>query len=123
MLEGLLADNSPKNLLAVDKSIDRIFDLEDATKVFCQGKKIIRIGKLIPEYNGVDCGLFKLKKNFFPAQKKAIDRGLDQLSHGIQVLLDEGDFEAHFIRDNCHWLDVDTIEALKYAQNNIHLFE
>lgn len=122
LIRGIIADESPKNLLAVDRNLEQIFDMDDATKVYCEGRRIVHIGKMLSDYNAVDCGMFRLKRNFFPAMKEAIDRGDDQLSHGIRVLIEQGDFEAHFISEKSHWLDVDTEEAHRFAETHIEFY-
>jgi choline kinase len=45
-------------LLAVDSKIDRVFDLEDATKVRREGDLIVAIGKDIFDYDALDTGMF-----------------------------------------------------------------
>jgi len=122
MVEGIMADTSEENLLAIDKNIDGIFDLPDATKVFCEGRFITDIGKEIVEYNGIDCGMFRLKANFFEAMAEALNKGRESLSNGVAELIQAGDFAAHFISPSARWLDVDTEEAFYFAEENIHLF-
>ena len=45
-------------ILAVDSSIDSVFDLDDATKVRCEGNFIVDIGKDLASYNALDTGMF-----------------------------------------------------------------
>src|SRR5215469_1048546 len=45
-------------ILGVDYHIERIFDLEDATKVRLQGTDIIEIGKELNHYQALDTGMF-----------------------------------------------------------------
>ncbi len=123
MLDSILTDVSRSNLLAVDRAVGRIFDLPDATKVLCEGRRIRDIGKEIPQYNGIDCGIFRLKPVFFIAMERAISQGKESLSNGIEELIAMGDFEASFICEGARWLDVDTEAAYKYAEDNIELFE
>ena len=122
MLKGIIDNPENTNLLAIDAGIGGIFDLPDATKVNTLGDRIVSIGKEIPLYNGIDCGMFRLKQNFFGAMEKGIAEGRDQLSNGIEELILMGDFKAHFIGDNSNWLDVDTEEAFTYAEENIDMF-
>jgi choline kinase len=100
MLESLIRNFSQANLLAVDTMIDAVFDLEDATKVVCDGRMISAIGKNLSEYNGIDCGMFRLKTNFFSAMEKALAKGKDSLSDGVRELIVMDDFQAHFITPN-----------------------
>ena len=45
-------------ILAVDPNIDRVFDLDDATKVRRDGDRIVDIGKEIANYDALDTGMF-----------------------------------------------------------------
>src|SRR5271170_420092 len=45
-------------ILAVDPDIDRVFDLDDATKVQREGDYIVGIGKEIAKYDALDTGMF-----------------------------------------------------------------
>ena len=122
MLKGIIANPENTNLLAIDPDIDGIFDLPDATKVNTMRDRIVSIGKEIPLYNGIDCGMFRLKQNFFSAMEKGVSEGRDQLSNGIEELILMGDFKAHFVADDSNWLDVDTEAAFAFAEKNIDLF-
>src|SRR5262245_48944490 len=52
-------------VLAVDKNLDEIFDLDDATKVKMVGDRVVRIGKDLPAYDAFDTGLFRLSPSIF----------------------------------------------------------
>ncbi|GAH99637.1 unnamed protein product, partial [marine sediment metagenome] len=60
ILTELSKDNLPENgaILAIDKNIDKVFDLGDATKVQDQDGSIIRIGKNLKSFNAIDTGIF-----------------------------------------------------------------
>ena len=45
-------------ILAVDPNIERVFDLDDATKVRREGNLIVDIGKEIASYDALDTGMF-----------------------------------------------------------------
>ena len=45
-------------ILGVDPDIDRIYDIDDATKVRRRGDRIVDIGKEIEEYDAIDTGMF-----------------------------------------------------------------
>src|SRR5271165_3018019 len=53
-------------ILAVDHNVDRIFDLDDATKVRCEGDYIVDIGKELTHYNALDTGMFLCSPALFP---------------------------------------------------------
>jgi len=50
-------------ILAVDRKIDTVFDLEDATKVRLDGEHIVDIGKGIASYDALDTGMFLWTRN------------------------------------------------------------
>jgi len=109
--------------LLVDWKLDSIFDMDDATKVLAEDaglgvaeQKIKRIGKMIPEYNCVDCGVFVCTTalmdriaEFYAAHGDA------SLSEGVQALSDTGRMTVLDIGDG-FWQDVDTPEMLAHAE-------
>lgn len=109
--------------LLVDWKLESIFDMDDATKVLAEDaglgeaeKKIKRIGKMIPEYNCVDCGVFVCTTalmdriaEFYAAHGDA------SLSEGVQALSDTGRMTVLDIGDG-FWQDVDTPEMLAHAE-------
>ena len=58
--------------LAVDKNIDSIFDLDDATKVRMQGERIVEIGKNLRSYNALDTGMFHCTPALFQALESSM---------------------------------------------------
>src|SRR5262249_33612181 len=59
-------------ILAVDPNIDRIFDLDDATKVLRDGDRIVDIGKEIAHYDALDTGMFLCSPALFDRLESAI---------------------------------------------------
>lgn len=100
--------------LAIDRRIESIFDLDDAMKVCLQGEHISKIGKELPEYDAVDCGLFKCTTGLFHALEQAMVAGDCSLSDGCQVLITQNKFKAVDIGDS-FWIDIDTPESLAFA--------
>ncbi len=117
-LNKIAAARSSKNLLLVDQRIDRVFDIEDATKVHCNDNKIEKIGKTLSRYNGIDCGIFKLNERIFKAIEKAARLGKDSISAAAELLIADGDFEAVFMDSDDRWIDIDTPEAYRYSLEN-----
>lgn len=118
ILADLAAAPAPERTvtLAVDLAIDRVFDLDDATKVRIEGGRIRAIGKALDDYNAVDCGLFRCSPAIFDALAQArAERGGDcSLSHGMELLAPDGRFLPFDIGDRW-WQDVDTPEMLEHA--------
>ena len=105
-----------KNLLLVDKRIEEIFDIDDATKVLLKGKKIIQIDKNLSDYNGIDCGVFRLNHTFFKAMKKQYEKNqLESISAAVRGLIKKDRMYAVFMKKNERWIDIDTPEAYQYA--------
>lgn len=103
-------------ILAVDPRIDSILDLDDATKVLLSGQSIVDIGKAIPEYDAVDCGLFYCTQELFHALDRAEKRAPPSLTDGLLEILCTGSFNAMEIGDRW-WQDVDTVEMAAAATN------
>jgi 1L-myo-inositol 1-phosphate cytidylyltransferase len=103
-------------ILAVDYKLDRVFDLDDATKVQCNGNHIVGIGKDLACYNALDTGMFLCSPSLFYRLESAKKDGNCSLSDGMRQLGREQKLRAFDIGD-AHWQDVDTPEALAYAEN------
>ncbi|HEX2776519.1 MAG TPA: NTP transferase domain-containing protein [Candidatus Acidoferrales bacterium] len=103
-------------ILAVDYKIDRVFDLDDATKVQCNGNHIVGIGKDLARYNALDTGMFLCSPSLFDRLESAKKDGNCSLSDGMRQLGREQKLRAFDIGD-AHWQDVDTPEVLAHAEN------
>jgi choline kinase len=103
-------------ILAVDRKLDCIFDMDDATKVRCIADYIIDIGKQITRYDAVDTGMFLCTPAIFSALDQATIDGNCSLSDGMRILAANRKLRAFDIGDAL-WQDVDTPEALSYGSN------
>jgi 1L-myo-inositol 1-phosphate cytidylyltransferase len=103
-------------ILAVDPNIDRVFDLDDATKVRRQGDFIVDIGKEIANYDALDTGMFLCNPVLFDRLESATTNGNCSLSDGMRQLARERSLRALEI-GKAHWQDVDTPEALIHAES------
>lgn len=103
-------------ILAVDRKLETIFDMDDATKVRCVGDYIIDIGKELTRYDAVDTGMFLCTPAIFTALEQATVNGSCSLSDGMRVLAAKRKFRAFDIGDAI-WQDVDTPEALNFGTN------
>jgi choline kinase len=101
-------------ILAVDSYIDRIFDIDDATKVRRIGDHIVEIGKEIPVYDAIDTGMFLCTPALFDVLNRANRDGNCSLSDGMRLLARNRRLRALEIGD-APWHDLDTPEAFAHA--------
>lgn len=105
-------------LLAVDRRLNEIFDMDDATKVRTSNGSIVEIGKEIAGFDAVDTGLFFCSSGsggLFNALERACTEGKGSLSEAIRFLAASGKARTFTIPDH-YWQDVDTPESLRHAQ-------
>jgi len=103
-------------ILAVDRKLDCIFDMDDATKVRCIEDYIIDIGKQLTRYEAVDTGMFVCTPALFSSLEQAMMNGDCSLSDGMRILAAGRKLRAFDIGDAI-WQDVDTPEALAYGSH------
>ncbi|MCK4607688.1 MAG: NTP transferase domain-containing protein, partial [candidate division Zixibacteria bacterium] len=80
-------ENTTDCLLAVDRHADRVFDLNDATKIQLDRDVITVIGKREASFDAVDTGLFLFQPTLFQALEVARDKGRHSLSAGLAELI------------------------------------
>jgi 1L-myo-inositol 1-phosphate cytidylyltransferase len=102
-------------ILGVDYHIDRIFDLEDATKVRLDRNDIVEIGKELTHYQALDTGMFLCSPALFGRLETAKKNGDCSLSDGMRGLGRERKLKGFDIGDG-RWQDVDTPEAFAYTE-------
>ncbi len=117
-LKRLINAENDSNLLLIDKRVKEVFDIDDATKVELIDDRITNIGKKIPVYNGIDCGVFRLKVDFYDAMRKQLKNGRESISAAIEILIENNDMFAVFTEVSDWWLDIDTPQAYKYGLEN-----
>jgi choline kinase len=109
--------------LVVDRKLDAIFDVDDATKVMVDGSRITRIGKDLTNFNAVDCGIFIAGLSLLEAIDRVYSsRGDASLSAGVQGLASAGGMLALDL-GACRWQDVDTPEMLYEAERLLKSLE
>ncbi|HET8922477.1 MAG TPA: NTP transferase domain-containing protein [Candidatus Acidoferrum sp.] len=113
LLRQPLADDEV--ILAVDSKIDRVFDLDDATKVQRKGNYIVGIGKDLPSYDALDTGMFLCSPALFDRLEAARKNGDCSLSDGMRRFAQDWKLRAFDIGDG-HWQDVDSPQALAHAE-------
>lgn len=103
-------------ILAVDRKIDQVYDIDDATKVKLNGTLILDIGKNIEDYNAIDTGMFLCGPELFSALEEVFqERGDCSLSDGVRGLIPKGRFRFFDIQEGW-WQDVDTPGALNHVE-------
>jgi choline kinase len=102
-------------ILAIDRNISSVFDLDDATKVLLERDRVVEIGKWLRVYNALDTGMFLCSPALFGWLEKAAVSGHCSLSDGLRLMAVEGKFTGFDI-GGAHWQDVDTPAALDYAE-------
>lgn len=119
LLRGLVAaDHGAFGVvLAVDRKIDQVFDLDDATKVLTDGRQVLDIGKEIERYNAIDTGVFLCTPAVFGAlgEARRAQGGDCSLSDGMRRLAEDGRFVVHDVGE-ARWQDVDTPEMKGNAE-------
>ena len=104
--------------LAVDRKVDRIFDLDDAMKVQTRGDRIVGIGKDLASYDAIDTGLFLCPEAIFDYLDAAKRDGDCHLADGVRLMAADGKARAIDI-GNAWWQDVDSVEMLEHARKLI----
>ena len=101
-------------LLAADGRLDNVYDLEECTKVKAQGNDALKLGKELPDFNAVDCGLFLGSGSLLEALSDSISRGAYALTDAVNELAGLGKVKLHFVSKS--WVDVDDYPSYKQAQ-------
>ncbi|MGC8477663.1 MAG: NTP transferase domain-containing protein, partial [Acetobacteraceae bacterium] len=77
--------------LAVDfKTGSDLHDPEDVTRVRCADGRILRIGKVIRDFNAFDTGVFRCTTAMFAALERSQAEGDDSISGAMNVLARDG---------------------------------
>jgi choline kinase len=107
--------------LAIDRKLDSIFDLDDATKVETRGDRIVAIGKQLEHYDAIDTGLFVCPRDivdYLERAKSGSGRSDCSLSDGVRAMAADGKARAIDIGD-AWWQDVDTPEMFAVAEREL----
>ncbi|RMH37695.1 MAG: nucleotidyltransferase [Deltaproteobacteria bacterium] len=102
--------------LCVDRRVDDVYDIDDATKVRTDGDAIVDIGKQLADYDAIDCGVFAVGDALLACLREELDaRGDCSLSDGVRRLAARGRARVVDVGD-AFWQDVDTPDALARAE-------
>ena len=113
--------HNSQTIMAVDRKMDGIVDIDDATKVKLNGDKIVKVGKKLTSYDALYVGAAVCSPDFFVALEQVSVNNMGTLSHnqGMNLLASKGLLEYHDIGDD-RWEDIDTIESLKNAEKILY---
>jgi len=104
--------------LLVDRDLERVADIEEATKVSLDESQITKIGKALTDYDAIDTGLFLATPALFDAIRASVAEGDETLSHGVERLARKG--LAHAVdAEGARWDDVDTPEDALRAEQKL----
>lgn len=109
---------SDECVLAIDRKVDEVFDLDDATKVLVEDGRVKQIHKQLDDYNAIDTGMFLCTPALFDALESERSKEGCALSDGIQSLARRGKMRVHDIGEG-FWQDIDTPDMLGYAENTL----
>jgi choline kinase len=105
--------------LATDRRIDQVLDLDDATKVRSDGVRILEIGKTIPAYDRIDCGVFAVTHALLDALAAVrAETGDCSLTDGVRRLAQRGRARIADIGED-FWQDVDTPADRELAERAV----
>lgn len=116
-LERLLAtdDGHRPCAVVVDRAVEHVPDLWEATKVKLDAENVTAIGKDLTTYDAVDTGVFLCRSPLFEALRLAGSEGQHALSDAVRLLTAAG--RAHAVDGTgLEWFDVDTIDDFERAR-------
>lgn len=102
-------------VLCVDRKLEKIFDVDEATRVKLAGDRIVAIGKGLADYDAIDTGAFACSAALFDALEASRRDADCSLSDGVRELARRGRMRALDVGE-AEWVDVDTPEALRHAE-------
>jgi 1L-myo-inositol 1-phosphate cytidylyltransferase len=104
--------------VAVDRKLDRVFDLADAMKMQTRGDRVVAIDKALKKYDAIDTGLFICPPGIFDYLERVKMNGDCSLADGVRAMALDGKVRAIDIGD-AWWQDVDTPEMLREAEEKL----
>ena len=106
-------------VLSVDRNIEGVFDLDDATKVVTENGEITTIGKELASYDAVDTGLFLCMPSVFPKLQEIYDtKGDVSISDVMSAEAREKKFACAEMTGHL-WQDVDTPSMKNEAEERL----
>ena len=114
----IAAPHAPDSVvLAVDYDLkNALVDLDDVTRVRSDGGLIRQIGKLLPDYDCFDTGVFRCTPAIFAALEEGQAGGNDSITAAMNILAGRGRAAVLDIGRKL-WIDVDDLAALRQAES------
>ncbi len=109
-------------VLAIDRKLEEIHDMDDATKALLEGDRVRALGKQLEPYNAIDTGMFVCSGELIESVRLAASPagGEVTLSAGLETIIEAGQL-LYFDVGESWWQDVDTPSALQHAQSLVRL--
>ncbi|HOL17489.1 MAG TPA: sugar phosphate nucleotidyltransferase [Bacillota bacterium] len=101
-------------LIAADRRLEKVYDLDECTKIKAERDYALKLGKKLGDFNAVDCGLFIATGALLDALSQAISRGDYTLTDGVNILAGSGRAKLHFVND--FWVDVDDQAGYRHCE-------
>ncbi len=101
-------------LLAADRRLENVFDLDECTKIKADGACALKLGKGLDEFNAVDCGLFIGTGGLMEALSESVSQKQYAFTDAVNIMAASGRVKLHFIQGP--WVDVDDPESFRRAE-------
>lgn len=101
--------SSEAGRVLVDRTPGPHLDIDDATKVRLDGRKVRQIGKALTAWDAIDAGCFVLTHDIFDALRAPGDPSARSVSSGMRQLAARGRLWSVDV-NGIEWADVDTPE-------------
>ena len=113
-MQGFL--NVQGDFIGVFDSNPRYVDVDEATKADSYRGRVVRISKQLAEFKYVDVGLFLCSRRILPVLERCIAEGKDEWNDVKRAWIEEGHDLLIFDCRGAFWLDIDTPEELRRAE-------
>ncbi len=114
--EFVTMEGGEKSWMWVDAFVEAIWDLPDGMKVRLDPPGL---SKAYRQFDGVDIGMFRLRREILPFFQRAAREGRYGISDALEAAMRAGYLGIRWVREGGLWLDVDTPEALQEAERRL----